>query len=850
MKPTLVVVRALVVLGLLAVGWFHAGSPVDAQGGITISSPANQAVLKAGPDFASDTFSDPWDFSHRGDAALDPAQIDGFSNFTVSGGLAGGTLSARRDGGIAGSNFSILQRGYWGILNPGRTGRRFPINPAIYSKLAFKMSSTRGDQFPRIYWFHNDLGGPGGDASGWRYLDPNTPSPAGNNIFVADMTQVNHDVAWTAGLVKGFAMFPNSSTVGYPVQFDWVRLTTPDGHPASATIPVTWSGGSGTTTIQVTDGAGTTFTVASGLGGNSYNWNYGVLPPGTYTIRVVRNGVNSSTNTFTINAPPTIDLIEPDETGGEDFATAVLGNAWDMNDQGDRRFDVNIVDHLLAPSFSGGLFTATSDGQTVAFSGPTPVGDPQVYFLSNQKDFNTTDIVNTNKYHRLTFGLQVNRAGGFDLGRGSVARIFWGSASSASGGGTPYDVTTTKDIIVFPLASTYSIDLATLTTATDGGLELVNATPWTARNVRHLRIDPHEFAEQVPFTYDFVKLAADDETVNGSFTIRFAGSDGDGPAAASVALYYDTDQNTASGLTLITPNAALAAGQYVWNTSQVPAGTYYIFAVANDGLNSVGRYSSGPVRVSSSTAPSQGAIDLDTPAPNAVVTSAFEIGGWALDQGAPSGTGVDAVHFYVFPNGGAGAGVFMGAGSYGSSRTDVGNIYGSQFNNSGFHFTITGLGPGSYVLGVYAHSTVTNAFSIVKTVPFSVNSNALMSIDVPAAESTISVNSFGLSGWAIDRRAASGTGVDTIHVYAYRNPGTPQQSAAIFLGVATMGIARQDVANAYGGGASRYTNCGYVLQINRSALGLTPGIYNIVPFAHSTATNSFDNLAIVRVTLQ
>jgi hypothetical protein len=253
------------------------------------------------------------------------------------------------------------------------------------------------------------------------------------------------------------------------------------------------------------------------------------------------------------------------------------------------------------------------------------------------------------------------------------------------------------------------------------------------------------------------------------------------------------------------------------------------------------------VKVVSYTAPSNGFIALDTPNNGQTVTSAFEVGGWALDQAAVSGTGVDAVQFYVFPNAGADPGVYIGTGSYGSTRTDVGAIFGAQFNNSGFHFTITGMGPGNYVLGVYAHSTVTNSFSIVKTVPFTVNANALMSIDVPAAEMTITTPTFGVSGWAIDRAIAglspTGTGVDTIHVYAYPNPGSGQP--AIFLGVASMNIARSDVAGIYG---SRYTNCGYVLQVTKASLA--PGVYSIVPVAHSTASNSFNNLAIVRVTIQ
>jgi hypothetical protein len=853
MKPSTVVVRTVVVLGMLGAAWFHEGTPVVAQSGITITSPVVNAVLRAGPDYATDTLGDPWDFSNRTDVALDPAQIDGFSapgqndggsGFSVAGGLAGGTLTNTRLGYTNGSNFYLLQRPYYTTVNPGRTGRRFPIDPAVYSKLAFKMTSGSSNQFPRVYWFHNELGDPAGDASGSRLVpENNLPAPSGTNIFVVDLNKTGSNyfngVTWGAGAVKGFAMFPNSSQVGYPVQFDWVRLTPADTHPAVANLHITWTGTSSNVTIQVVDASNTTLTVATGVNGLSYDWNYGVLPPGAYTLKV-----GTASRAFTINTPPSIQITDPDETGGDDFATAVLANAWDMADQHDVvHQNVNIVDHLLAPSFSNGLFTATSDGTTPDGQN----GDPQVYLLSNQSDANTTDIVNTQRYHRLTFSLLVDRA--FDLGLGSVARVFWGSASSTSNmGGTPYDLTTSKDVLTWPGTNTYTIDLATLTTAPDGGLVPVNATPWTARNVRHFRIDPFEFPGQTTFHMGPVRLAADDETTSNRFTIRFTGTDPDN-TGDTVALYYDTDRNAGAGLTLIASGISLGAGQYIWNTSQVPAGTYYIYAVATDGLNAVGQYSSGPVKVSSLVAPSNGFIALDTPSSGQTVTSAFEVGGWALDQAAPSGTGVDAVQFYVFPNAGAAAGVYIGTGSYGQTRTDVGSIFGTQFNNSGFHFTITGMGPGNYVLGVYAHSTVTNAFSIVKTVPFTVNANALMSIDVPAAEMTITSPTFGVSGWAIDRAiegiSPSGTGVDTLHVYAYPNPGSGQP--AIFLGVASVGIARSDVAGIYG---PRYNNCGYVLQVDRAATGLTPGVYSIVPVAHSTASNSFNNLAVVRVTIQ
>jgi len=247
---------------------------------------------------------------------------------------------------------------------------------------------------------------------------------------------------------------------------------------------------------------------------------------------------------------------------------------------------------------------------------------------------------------------------------------------------------------------------------------------------------------------------------------------------------------------------------------------------------------------------SQPFIDLDSPRDGFVVNSSFEVGGWALDAGAPTGTGVDAVQFYIFPNDGASPGVFIGQGSYGLSRPDVGAIFGSpRYDNTGFHYTISGLGPGAYVLGVYARSTVTGTFSIIKQVHITVNATALMAVNPPVPESIITAPIVDVDGWSIDRSiestALSGSGVDTLHVYAYPNPGSG--APPIFLGVATVGLSRPDVAALYG---SRYGTSGFHLAVDRSALGLAPGVYNIVVHSHSTVTNTFNNLTVVRVTLQ
>ena len=278
-------------------------------------------------------------------------------------------------------------------------------------------------------------------------------------------------------------------------------------------------------------------------------------------------------------------------------------------------------------------------------------------------------------------------------------------------------------------------------------------------------------------------------------------------------------------------------------TASLAPGTYTIVAYSHNASTNV--FDTSRAATVTVAAPvSRGSIAVDAPAPGSIVTSAFEVFGWAIDEGAPSGTGVDAVKLYVQPAGSPAPGVFIGDARYGSARPDIGAIYGSRYASSGFHFTITGLGPGSGQIGVYARSTVTGAFSIVKTVPFSVNGSQLMSVDLPTPETTVAGSSFLVAGWSIDRATAAGTGVDALHVYAYPNPGSG--APPIFLGVAETGIARPDVAAAYG---SRYLYSGYALVVDGNALGLAPGVYGIVVHSHSSS-GGFNNLATIWVTLQ
>jgi hypothetical protein len=244
------------------------------------------------------------------------------------------------------------------------------------------------------------------------------------------------------------------------------------------------------------------------------------------------------------------------------------------------------------------------------------------------------------------------------------------------------------------------------------------------------------------------------------------------------------------------------------------------------------------VRSATVTVSSSARMALDSPVNGQSVFQPFQLGGWAIDGAAASGTGVDTVHVYAVPAGG-GPATFVGQATYGLPRPDIAGFFGdARFTNSGFGLTIGGLGPGGYQLLIFARSTATGTFSNVSSVNITVASGGRMAIDGPTPGSRPR-QPFVLSGWAIDLGGVAGPGVDTVHVYAVPLAGGP----ASFLGAASYGVPRPDIAGFFGN--ARFTNSGFGLTIS----GLSPGAYQLLAFARSTATGTFSNSLGVTITV-
>ena len=230
-------------------------------------------------------------------------------------------------------------------------------------------------------------------------------------------------------------------------------------------------------------------------------------------------------------------------------------------------------------------------------------------------------------------------------------------------------------------------------------------------------------------------------------------------------------------------------------------------------------------------------VTIDTPSAG-VAAQPFAITGWAVDYATQSGTGIDAVHVWAYPSDAAGtptgAPQFLGAAGLGAWRGDVATTFGNPgFATSGYGLTVRGLRPGFYHIVVYARSTVTGGWSDAHRVVLVPRGDA-MSLDVAGVRQP-----FLVSGWAIDQAAASGTGVDAVHVWVYpSNASGVPTGAPVFLGAAAYGGSRPDVGALYG---EQFRDSGYGLSVT----GLAGGFHHMVVYARSTVTGLWNERHLV-----
>jgi hypothetical protein len=109
---------------------------------------------------------------------------------------------------------------------------------------------------------------------------------------------------------------------------------------------------------------------------------------------------------------------------------------------------------------------------------------------------------------------------------------------------------------------------------------------------------------------------------------------------------------------------------------------------------------------------------------------------------------------------------------------------------------------------------------------------------MPLASATVTIP-FRVAGWAIDRASATNAGIDAVQIWA-----TASGAAPIFLGAASIGGTRPDVAAAFG---EQFAGSGFDLQVRAP---LPPGSYRIQVFARAIRTGKYARALEVTVTVR
>jgi hypothetical protein len=584
----------------------------------TVTAPAAKDTVKACPDYATEVQRDRWDMNERTDLGFRtyngvyPFSVEQPPSYLLNPTFSGGFFTARSaatgSGSASDANLSILDSAYPGSDSHGnKFGDLFPIDADKYQVFVARMyvePGVEGTSQAQFFWSIDSgyLTGwtPNGGATasnpfstfdGWIYYFIDLPA-----LGVWSLPGLRSD-PWQ-GRIDSLRLDPLTRR-DKEFRIDWIRLVE-KGSAYQRTIA--WSGFGGNVDLYLDGdrnaGNGMLGRLARNVGGTSYAFLAGALAAGNYYVAVARTGTTNfvySAGYYEVTEQPIVEIVKPSAEGSdEDYVTTIWGDPWDMANAQDVERVENVVNGGFALFTMEDLNGTVFPNQTVysgAAAPPAPgnVGDPIVRLIHFWPPTlrGALGPIDTSRYHNLV--LRAGIAGPSSYADGSVIRVVWKLATeSVENVARAFVIRHAGDRWI---RQTFVRDLNTIQLEDGGGSP--SHSGWTGR-VDAFRVDPHEFSDQRTFFIDEVRLAAD-WRADASFTILWNLQDADG--APAVSLYYDNDPVGFNG-TLIAAN--LAGGSYVWNTSGMPAGTYYLYAVTSDGLNTNRAYAGGPLIVSHS----------------------------------------------------------------------------------------------------------------------------------------------------------------------------------------------------------------------------------------------------------
>ncbi len=660
--------KSAIHIGMLLAAWVLAGSGLvshAAAQSIALTSPSRETSYSEGDEFATAVVGNPWDMNDLRDL---PYDIN-YEQPSFSGGIWRGVSHPYTGEGIG--YFFPLFRGYadtypwgWDYYSYYDGGMPYgPLNPVDatrFTRLAIRMSmdETGHRDFVMLNWMktpnqreNNGLMFKDADRAPSGY----EPYPAGYRIYDLDLTGRSHltdrlpaviDPVYQGGtwdgLVYGMSVLPSTTgPAGMVNQVDWIRLYRPE---AESVIPLRW-----TTPGVAQDDESYSVRVFfdrdnSGYDGDlfvsgvrnagRYDVYAAALPPGDYYayLKLVRAegaafttvAVSAYSPRIRILAAPSFRFLSPSFTTGTDYATAELGNPWDMESAD----DVIASGHISGLTVGGGLLTGTADPPV------PPATESDCYFFLNTKRNGESVPIDTTRYRYLTFRMKVDPAGYTNIldriQRGWLSRWQWAKTYFETDGSYTMGVYLLEDW------HSYTVDLWDDTLLDPSpGLDVPQAGWRDIGQANYLRFDPLEVYDATVFYVSDVRLCAFNGPTDDRFTLRWQAADADGDPLTLVLYggYFDANgvfQQNPEPIATITN--AQAVNTCAWNTAGLDPGDYYVRAVLSDGRHTLERISTVPVIIRALVSPVSGDFDGDGATDLAVYDPAS--GAWSVTLSA------------------------------------------------------------------------------------------------------------------------------------------------------------------------------------------------------------------------
>jgi hypothetical protein len=422
-----------------------------------------------------------------------------------------------------------------------------------------------------------------------------------------------------------------------PFSIDWIRLTPSCSSAPQYSTTLTWTPSASVTALWVRP-QGTTrdIRVVKGLNGlsGSYVFDTQGLAPGTYSVGFGTDTTccsEWSSTSLEINASPILDFDRPSPTSGEDYATAA-GDAWDMNSSND-------IDQILCStwSFANSLLLLDTPYPNAA---PAECLGPGVEEVDSRIFVNMPGTLSYGGgYRYLSYRMYQNGTISLPVD-GMIVRWIWTTPE--------YCTRVSQGAAIDVGWHEYNIDLYNTYNGTP--VEYFNCPdsplqPWSQVGaIRSLRFDPNEnwTGNLVPaLTFhqeiDWIRLTKVDGVMRGAiFPIEIT-LNKDPSTLVYIDFYYTTSRSqpqqtyigrTSPGALSTQPvqadtvqaaDTALATQflyiplllrnpvsfpvlqpnqvRYLWDTSAVVPGEYYICGLSYDGLNTSTYCSSAPLQI-------------------------------------------------------------------------------------------------------------------------------------------------------------------------------------------------------------------------------------------------------------